>query len=131
LSSPPKGRHAANLYPKNAAPHTLGGLPRAAFWNAAGLPALFAWSKPVENTGKASFHLRLRKLWQVLGWSGWVTKLLDYRPKILGIEFLILFNETNAAISESEVGPGPVTGMIDFLEIVAAFALINIHVDME
>jgi len=52
------------------------------------------------------------------------------RPEILGIKLSILEHHAATAIQKAEIGATAVANVIDLLEVVAAVALINVHMDM-
>src|SRR5260370_18256200 len=65
---------------------------------------------------------------QPLRWAGRITEFVNHGPEVLRIEFLIFLYPPGAAIDKGKIGALAVALMFNFLEIIPAFALVNVHV---
>src|SRR5450756_2219615 len=86
------------------------------------MPALHGEAQaPHARSGRRAFSL---------GRTGWIPEGIDNAPKVFRVKLLIFGQQSHATVSEYKVGSAPVPRMLDLLEIVAAIALIDIHVDV-
>lgn len=68
---------------------------------------------------------------QALGWARRITEFVHHSPEVLGIEFLIFLYPPGTAIDKGKIGALAVTGMLNLLEIIPTFALVNVHVHVQ